>query len=388
MPLIGSAVGRSIHRQRGVTLVPVVISVFIFSMLITQVIIPLQNRNLRESTVQATANTAEQIIQAALAFRADPNNNNTWPRYIDDQGSDDIPSNDAIDLVPRYLPVFANQNAWGGDWQLISAAIDPSSTTVNQGTGLLLVTETNSNRNARALLQKIGPSAAICVLNYPDAPTDGDSSLVVEPTCEIDKELGTAVKIAIVAPVSNYVESLTVGHLSAGKIEENSQILINRVVESIPPVQVDTTMTTFKNLTVSGQATINTLVVDNLITSSSYQHNLRGSSLRYKDNIQLLDTDFEHIFALQPVSFVYKPAFQSYSKPTGGNRQIGLIAEDVQKVIPELVIYQEGQPVNVDYEKLSVMVLKAVQGLQQDIDNLQTENRQLQEQLRALEAML
>lgn len=388
MPLIRSAVGRSIHRQRGVTLVPVVISVFIFSMLITQVIIPLQNRNLRESTVQATANTAEQIIQAALAFRADPNNNNTWPRYIDDQGSDDIPSNDAIDLVPRYLPVFANQNAWGGDWQLISAAIDPSSTTVNQGTGLLLVTETNSNRNARALLQKIGPSAAICVLNYPDTQTDSESSLVVEPTCEIDKELGTAVKIAIVAPVSNYVESLTVGHLSAGKIEENSQILINRVVESIPPVQLDTTMTTFKNLTVSGQATINTLVVDNLITSSSYQHNLRGSSLRYKDNIQLLDTDFEHIFALQPVSFVYKPSFQSYAKPTGGNRQIGLIAEDVQKVIPELVIYQEGQPVNVDYEKLSVMVLKAVQGLQQDIDNLQTENRQLQEQLRALEAML
>lgn len=388
MLLIGSAVGRSIHRQRGVTLVPVVITVFIFSMLVTQVIIPLQNRNLRESTVQATANTAEQIMQAALAFRADPTNNNTWPRYIDDQGSEDIPSNDAVDLVPRYLPVFANQNAWGGDWQLISSTIDNSSTTVNQGTGLLLVTETNSNRNARALVQKIGPSSAICVLKYFDPSTDSGSDEAVKPTCETEEELGTAVKIAVVAPVSNYVESLTVGHLSAGKINEDDHILINRVAESMPPVEPGSTMTIVENLTVSEQATIDTLVVENLITSSSAQQTLGGSSKRFKDNIQLLDTEFDHILTLQPVSFVYKPAFQSYAKPTGGNRQIGLIAEDVQKVFPELVIYQEDQPVNVDYEKLSVVVLKLVQELQQDVKNLQAENQQLQEQLKILGAKL
>ena len=279
------------------------------------------------------------------------------------------------DLVPRYLPVFANQNAW------VRWRCSLQYNSQSRDKGLLLVTETNSNRNARALVQKIGPSSAICVSASLTLQQTADSDEAVKPTCETEEELGTAVKIAVVAPVSNFVESLTVGHLSAGKINEDYQILINRVAESMPPVEPGSTMTIVENLTVSEQATIDTLVVENLITSSSAQQTLGGSSKRFKDNIQLLDTEFDHILTLQPVSFVYKP-FQTYAKPTGGNRQIGLIAEDVQKVFPELVIYQEDQPVNVDYEKLSVVVLKLVQELQQDVKIFQAENQQLQEQLK------
>ena len=329
-----------LHRQYGMTLVPVIITVFIFSLLITQVVIPLQNRELREASVQAVHHTAEQLIQAAIAFRADPSNNNSWPAYIDQPPMNDNYDNSS-DIVPKYLPIFTNRNPWGGDWQFI---MDP------QGEGMLLVTETHSHTNATALVQKMGPSAAICSFTYSHPDPDSSS----QPACIDNNETGTAVKIALVAPAPSFVESLTVGRLYAGSIKEDSQILNYSSVQSAP------TMT----------------------------QNLGGSSERFKDNIQILDTDLKHILALQPVSYIYKSAYQSLSKPIGGKSQVGLIAEDVETVIPELVIYEDGQPVNVDYEKLSVMVLKLAQGLKQDIEHLQAENSQLQKRLKALEKNL
>ena len=329
-----------LHRQYGMTLVPVIITVFIFSLLITQVVIPLQNRELREATVQATHHTAEQLIQAAIAFRADPSNDNSWPTYIDQPPTAGSYDN-SNDIVPKYLPIFTNRNPWGGDWQFI---MDP------QGQGMLLVTETHSHSNATALVQKMGPSAALCNFTYSD-PAPGSNS---QSACIDNNETGTAVKIALVAPAPSFVESLTVGRLYAGSIEENSEIL------SYSSVQNNQTMT----------------------------QSLGGSSERFKDNIQTLDIDLEHILALQPVSYTYKPADQTLSKPIGGKSQVGLIAEDVETVIPELVIYQDGQAVNVDYEKLSVMVLKLAQGLKQDIERLQAENGQLQKRLKALEKNL
>ena len=57
-------------------------------------------------------------------------------------------------------------------------------------------------------------------------------------------------------------------------------------------------------------------------------------------------------------------------------------------MIPELVIYQNDQPVNVDHEKLSVLVLKLAQQLKEDLDSLKVKNYQLESQLEALEARL
>lgn len=330
-----------LHRQYGMTLIPVIITVFILSLLITQVVVPLQNRQLHEARVQAAHHTAEQLIQAAIAFRADPGNNNSWPSYIDQPPDSEGNYDNSNDIVPKYLPVFTNRNPWGGDWQFI---MDP------QGAGMLLVTEAHSHRNATAVVQKIGPSAAICILANSSPEPSSNSQLA----CIDDNETGTAVKIALVAPAPSFVESLTVGRLYAGSIKEDSQILNYSSVQ-------------------------NTQVM---------AQNLGGSSERFKDNIQALDTDLEHILALQPVSYTYKPAYQTFSKSIGGKNQVGLIAEDVATMIPELVIYQEGQAVNVDYEKLSVMVLKLAQGLRQDIDHLRAENRQFQERLQALEKNL
>ena len=54
---------------------------------------------------------------------------------------------------------------------------------------------------------------------------------------------------------------------------------------------------------------------------------------------------------------------------------IGLIAEEVNEVYPELINYnEEGKPESVKYDGLSVMLLDEVKALRQEIKELREKN--------------
>ena len=77
------------------------------------------------------------------------------------------------------------------------------------------------------------------------------------------------------------------------------------------------------------------------------------SSRRFKDGIKPLDKASEVIFALKPVTFRYKEALDSKGLP-----QFGLIAEEVAKVNPDLVIRDaDGNIHTVRYEAVNAMLL-------------------------------
>ena len=66
-----------------------------------------------------------------------------------------------------------------------------------------------------------------------------------------------------------------------------------------------------------------------------------------------MDNASEAILALQPVTFRYKKKFD----PTGA-AQFGLVAEDVEKVDPDLVVRdKEGKPYTVRYDAINAMLL-------------------------------
>ena len=121
---------------------------------------------------------------------------------------------------------------------------------------------------------------------------------------------------------------------------------------------------------------------------SSGEVKKESSSLRYKEDVQKLSFIKEDVLKLQPVSFVYKA-----SAGGDGSRDIGLIAEDVEKHIPELVIYEyavktnsegiplmneKGEPVFTDeirpegvkYSRLCLYLLEIVKEQQKEIDEL------------------
>jgi hypothetical protein len=77
------------------------------------------------------------------------------------------------------------------------------------------------------------------------------------------------------------------------------------------------------------------------------------SSRRFKQDIKPMDKASEAILALQPVTFRYKKDFD----PTG-IAQFGLVAEDVAKVNPDLVVRdKEGKPYSVRYDQVNAMLL-------------------------------
>jgi trimeric autotransporter adhesin len=89
-----------------------------------------------------------------------------------------------------------------------------------------------------------------------------------------------------------------------------------------------------------------------------------------------LDKDSEALFALKPVSFRYKKEID----PTAAS-QFGLVADDVEKVNPDLVIRdKEGKPYSVRYDQVNAMLLneflkehRKVQNQQKEIEALKAE---------------
>ena len=86
------------------------------------------------------------------------------------------------------------------------------------------------------------------------------------------------------------------------------------------------------------------------------------SALRYKENIITLNSA-DVIYNLRPVTFDWKDT---------GHRDYGLIAEEVNKHLPELVKKSDitGEVEGIKYTKLTSLLIKTVQKQQEQIDDL------------------
>jgi uncharacterized coiled-coil protein SlyX len=115
------------------------------------------------------------------------------------------------------------------------------------------------------------------------------------------------------------------------------------------------------------------------------------SSARLKEAIKPMDKASEAILALQPVTFRYK-----HELDPAGIPQFGLVAEDVEKINPDLVARDEhGKPYTVRYEAVNAMLLneflkehRTVQEQKTTIDRLQSGMAQQQTEIEALKAGL
>src|SRR5205807_10450959 len=135
-----------------------------------------------------------------------------------------------------------------------------------------------------------------------------------------------------------------------------------------------------------------------VIIDSNGQLGTVTSSARFKEAIKPMDKASEAILALQPVTFQYKHELAPEGIP-----QFGLVAEQVEKVSPDLVARDdEGKVYTVRYEAVNAMLLneflknyridqdQAGKLQEQDatIAQLKTSIRQQQKQIEALTAGL
>jgi endosialidase-like protein len=108
------------------------------------------------------------------------------------------------------------------------------------------------------------------------------------------------------------------------------------------------------------------------------------SSRRFKEEIKPMDKASEALFALKPVAFRYKKDIDPAGIP-----QLGLVAEDVEKVNSDLVVRDEkGKPYSVRYDQVNAMLLneflkehRKVQKLEATVADLVAELRQVKAQV-------
>jgi hypothetical protein len=133
-----------------------------------------------------------------------------------------------------------------------------------------------------------------------------------------------------------------------------------------------------------------------MVRTSSGELRPQSSTIRVKDNVQSLNIDPRAVLALRPVTYNLKPAL-------GGEKEVGLIAEEVEKVIPDLVVYgparqwndnsgipakdengneiidpSRQEPYSVHYDRLPVYLLEIIKQQQAQIEAME-------ERIRALE---
>jgi Chaperone of endosialidase len=108
------------------------------------------------------------------------------------------------------------------------------------------------------------------------------------------------------------------------------------------------------------------------------------SSARYKENIQPMDKASEAIHALKPVTFHYKQEIDPDAIP-----QFGLVAEEVEKVNPDLVARDDqGKPYTVRYEAVNAMLLNEFLKEHRKVVSLEKTMAEQQKENAAMRAML
>lgn len=115
---------------------------------------------------------------------------------------------------------------------------------------------------------------------------------------------------------------------------------------------------------IRGATTTNNNAIAVLIDSAG-QLGTVSSSIRYKENVKDMGSSSNDIMRLRPVTF-------SYKEDSAKSISYGFIAEEVEQIFPDLVVYNpDGQVETVKYHLLSPIMLNEMQKLLRRIEQLE-----------------
>ncbi len=136
------------------------------------------------------------------------------------------------------------------------------------------------------------------------------------------------------------------------------------------------------NPLIAGDFAANTVTINGSLTVYGFA-NL--SDRRIKENIAPLTNSLDGVGKLNGVYYNFKKDPEGI-RPRG--RQIGVIAQDVEKVYPELVSTTQDGLKAVDYPKLTAVLIEAVKEQQKTIESLKAGNVSMAARMEKVEAAL
>jgi hypothetical protein len=102
------------------------------------------------------------------------------------------------------------------------------------------------------------------------------------------------------------------------------------------------------------------------------------SDARLKTGVSPIKGALEKVEKLQGVNYLWKPGARPGVKLPEGN-QIGLIAQEVEKVVPEVVQTDKDGYKSLSYDKLTAVLIEAVKEQQKQIEELKVTINQMRD---------
>ncbi len=113
----------------------------------------------------------------------------------------------------------------------------------------------------------------------------------------------------------------------------------------------------------------------------------QSSDIRLKTNLTPITGALNKIQSLNGYYFNWNKNAISELKYNNKRLQIGLIAQDIEKVLPELVIDNANGYKSVDYTKISAVLIEAIKEQQKQIEELKEKNNNLSKQVSEIDLL-
>ncbi|HZS44657.1 MAG TPA: tail fiber domain-containing protein [Blastocatellia bacterium] len=171
---------------------------------------------------------------------------------------------------------------------------------------------------------------------------------------------------------SNLTQSAAIG--ANASVTTNNTIVLGTATETtkIPGAFNVTGLSVFGTLGGAGSTTV--------CRNASNQLSTCSSSLRYKTDLTLYNRGLDIIGHLRPITFTWKD---------GGMRDLGFGAEDVAKIEPLLVTYnQQGQVEGLKYDRITTALVNAVNEQQTQITSQHQQITEQQKQIDSLKRLV
>jgi hypothetical protein len=146
--------------------------------------------------------------------------------------------------------------------------------------------------------------------------------------------------------------NILIGAFTAGVLGENNTLHIGDTGGSITASYI----AGISGVTVTGTA---------VLCSTAGKLGTVVSSIELKENVKELESKEQSILSLRPVQFNYK-------SDQDKNVCFGMIAEEVDKMFPELVLYKDGKPYGIKYHEMPALLLLEIQKLNRRIQQLES----------------
>jgi len=148
---------------------------------------------------------------------------------------------------------------------------------------------------------------------------------------------------------------------SSGSI---SDVTVSSSKLSFQPSSGNLTVNQFtsNSVDIGGGSIDNTTIGGNTAAAGTFTSITETSSKILKDNIRSIENTLDKVINLDPVS---------YTRKSTGEKEIGLIAEDVEPIFPELV-KTDGEFKSISYSRLTAYLIDSIKDLNAKLDRLET----------------